>query len=139
MSDNQRKLKYFSFAIMIFALLHLIGGAFLIAASPLAAGLRLEVAGDMTDGVIASEVLGIVAIIVGVYCLIVGVMGARSANNPRHVGGFKKLDMALILVAFIEFLMSLTTGQISWTELAIACVGIFAYLYAVKANEEVLG
>ena len=139
MSDNQKKLKIFSFAIMIFALLHIVAGAFMVAASPLAAGMRFEVAGDMTDGVIASEMLGIVALIVGVYCLIVGVMGARTANSPRHVSGFKKLDMLLILVAFIEFLTSLVTGHISWTELGIACVGIFAYLYAVKANEELLG
>ena len=138
MSANQKKLKLFSFGIMGFALLHFIGGIFLLVASPLAAGMRFEVAGDMTDGVIASEVLGIVALIVGLYCLIVGVSGARAANKPRNVGAFKKLDFVLILVAVIEFGLGLSTGQVSWAELAIAVLGICAYAYAVKANEEAL-
>lgn len=139
MSHNQKMLKVFSFGIMGFSLLHLIGGIFLLVASPLAAGMRFEVAGDMTDGVIAAEVLGVVAIVVGLYCLIVGVMGARSANKPRNVGGFKRLDLVLILASVIEFGMSISTGTFSWSELALAVLGICAFAFAVKANEEALG
>ena len=139
MSSNQKRLKVFSFAIMGLALLNILGGVFMLVASPLAAGVSFEVAGDMTDGVIAAEVLGIVSVIVGAYCLIVGVSGARTANSPRNVRGFQTLDMVLILASVIEFGMGLSTGSLSWAELALALVGICAYVYAVKAHEETLG
>lgn len=137
MSTIQKRLKMFSFGLMGFGLLDVLAGVFMLVASPLAAGLTFEVAGDMTDGVIAAEVLGIVGIVVGAYCLVVGVMGARAANNPRHVGGFKSLDLILIVAAVIEFGMGVAAGQVSWVELVLAVLGTCAYAYAVKANEEI--
>ena len=138
MSTIQKRLKAFSLGIMGFGILDVIGGVLLLVASPFAAGLRVNIAGEMTDGVIASEVLGIVALVVGVYCLVVGVLGARAANNPRRIGAFKTLDLVLILAAVIEFGLGISTGTVSWVELALAVLGICAFAYAVKAHDEAL-
>ena len=135
MSSLQKRLKLLSFGLMGFGLLDVIAGVF---ASPLAAGLTFDVAGEATDGVIAAEVLGIVGLLVGAYCLVVGVMGARAANNPRHVSAFKRLDLLLVVACVIEFGLGLVSGQASWVELVLAVLGTCAFAYANKAHDEVV-
>lgn len=138
MSSLQKRLKLLSFGLMGFGLLDVIAGVFMLVASPLAAGLTFDVAGEATDGVIAAEVLGIVGLLVGAYCLVVGVMGARAANNPRHVSAFKRLDLLLVVACVIEFGLGLASGQASWVELVLAVLGTCAFAYAGKAHDEVV-
>lgn len=137
MTALQKRLKLFSFGIMGVGILQIIAGVFLITASPLAAGMRIEVAGDATEGVVAAEVLGVVGIIIGVCCLVIGVLGALSANNPRKVGVFKTLDLLLVVASVIEFGSGVANGELVWVDLVLAVLGVCAFATAVKANEEV--
>ena len=92
MSPNQKRFKIVSLVIMLVALVQVVGGVLLLLGSPLVAGLRIDLGGDASyDGVIAAEVLGVLALVVGLYCFAVGVTGARAANSPRSIGKFNVL------------------------------------------------
>lgn len=139
MSTLQKRLKVFSLGIMGFGLLDILAGVFMIVASPLAAGMTFVVAGDPADGADAALILGIAGVLIGLYCVVVGVLGARTANRPRDITAFKRLDLLLIVAVFVEFCAGLLNGgQISWVEPILFVLGVGAYLYAVKANEEAL-
>ena len=138
MSDMQKKLKLFSFGIMGFGILDVIGGVLMLMASPMAAAMRFTIGSDVVSGNIAAEVIGVVALVVGVYCLVVGVLGARAANNPRRIGAFRVLDVVLIVASLVEFGLGISTGQFSWVELALAVLGICALVFAGRAHNEAL-
>ena len=144
MSQTQKMLKAFSLAIMGFGILDLIAGIFMVVAAPLAAGTSFEVAGELADGPDASVILGIVGIVVGVYCVVTGIVGARTANNPRNIGAFQRFDILLVLAVFIELVGAVLSGhlttlqQASWADIALLVLGILASVYAVKANKEAL-
>lgn len=144
MSHTQKLLKMFSFGIMGFGLLDLIAGVLMLVAAPLAAGTTVELAGELADGVDTSRILGIVGIVIGLYCVITGVLGARAANHPRRVGAFQRLDLILVIAVFLEIVGSVMTGhlttieQASWVDAALLVLGILASVYAAKANREAL-
>ncbi|WP_455136321.1 hypothetical protein [Thermophilibacter sp.] len=139
MSKLQKRLKAYSIGIMGFGLLDILAGVFMMVASPFAAGLTFTIAGDPADGSDAAVILGAVGAVIGLYCIVVGVLGARVANNPRKLGAFKWLDLLLVVTVFVEFCTGLLNGgQISWVEPALFVLGVLAYVNAVKANEEAL-
>ena len=87
MSTNQKRLKVFSLALMALGILAVVGGVLVLTSSPMASVLRVPVAGAATSGTISTEVIGVLALVVGVYCLAVGVLGARARQQPAAGGG----------------------------------------------------
>lgn len=138
MSTNQKRLKVFSLALMALGILAVVGGVLVLTSSPMASVLRVPVAGAATSGTISTEVIGVLALVVGVYCLAVGVLGARAANNPRRVGAFRTLDVVLVVVTLAEVGLGALAGQVSWVEVVLAVLGVGAFVYAGRANREAL-
>ena len=65
MSDMQKKLKLFSFGIMGFGILDVIGGVLMLMASPMAAAMRFTIGSDVVSGNIAAEVIGLPDLTIG--------------------------------------------------------------------------
>ncbi len=139
MTPNQKRFKIFSILILFVALLQVIGGIFLLVGSPLAAGMRISLGGEAVyDGAIAAEVIGVLALVVGLYCLIVGVTGARAANSPRSTGKFNVLAIVMVLASLVQVGLGVTTGQVGWVEVLLAVLGILALVFGSKAHNEAL-
>ena len=139
MSPNQKRFKIVSILILFVALLQVIGGVFLLVSSPLAAGMRISLGGDAAyDGTIAAEGIGVLALVVGLYCLVVGVTGARAANSPRSTGKFNVLAVVMVLASLVQVGLGVMSAQIGWVEVLLALLGILALVFGSKAHNEAL-
>ena len=139
MTPSQKRFKIVSILILFVALLQVVGGVFLLVSSPLAAGMRVSLGGDAAyDGAIAAEVIGVLALVVGLYCFAVGVTGARAANNPRATGKFNMLAVVMVLASLVQVGLGVTTGQVGWVEVLLAVLGVIAIVFGSKAHSEAL-
>ena len=139
MTPNQKRFKIVSILILFIALLQVIGGVFLLVSSPLAAGMRVSLGGEAGyDGAIAAEVFGVLALVVGLYCLAVGVTGARAANSPRNTGKFNVLAVVMVIASLVQVVLGIMSGQLGWVEALLALLGILAIVFGSKAHNEAL-
>ena len=139
MSPHQKRFKIVSLVILFVALVEVVCGVLLLLGSPLAAGIRVSLGdGASYDGAIAAEVLGVLAVVVGLYCLIVGVTGARAANSPRNVGKFNALCAVMLIASLVQVGLGVTTGQVGWLEVLLALLGVLGLVFASKAHNEAL-
>ena len=139
MSPNQKSFKIVSLVILLVSLIQVVGGVLLLLGSPLVAGLRVSLDGGTSyDGAIAAEVLGVLAIVVGLYCLIVGATGARVANRPRSIGKFNALCTVMVIASLVQVGLGVFIGQIGWVEVLLALLGILGLVFASKAHGEAI-
>ena len=139
MTPNQKRFKIVSILILFIALLQVIGGVFLLVSSPLAAGMRVSLGGEAGyDGAIAAEVFGVLALVVGLYCLAVGVTGARAANSPRNTGKFNVLAVVMVIASLVQVVLGIMSGQLGWVEALLVLLGILAIVFGSKAHNEAL-
>lgn len=139
MSPNQKRFKIVSLIILLVSLIQVVGGVLLLLGSPLVAGLRVSLDGGTSyDGAIAAEVLGVLAVVVGLYCLIVGTTGARVANSPRNIGKFNALCAVMVIASLVQVGLGVSTGQIGWVEVLLALLGILGLVFANKAHGEAI-
>lgn len=139
MSASQKRFKIVSILILFVALLQVIGGVFLLVSSPLAAGMRVSLGGEsIYDGAIAAEVFGVLALVVGLYCLVVGATGARAANHPRSVGKFNVLAAVMVVASLVQVVLGVMSGQLGWLEVVLALLGILALVFGGQAHNEAL-
>lgn len=139
MTPNQKRFKIVSILILLVALLQVVGGVFLLVSSPLAAGMRVSLGGDGSyDGAIAAEVIGVLALVVGLYCFFVGVTGARAANNPRSTGKFNMLAVVMVIASLAQVGLGVSTGQVGWVEVLLAILGILALVFGSRAHSEAI-
>ena len=139
MTPSQKRFKIVSILILFVALLQVIGGVFLLVGSPLAAGMRVSLGGEAGyDGAIAAEVIGVLALVVGLYCLVVGVTGARAANSPRNTGKFNVLAVVMVVASLVQVILGVTSGQVGWAEVILVILGVLALVFGSKAHNEAL-
>ena len=139
MSPNQKRFKIVSLVILLVALVQVVGGVLLLLGSPLVAGLRIDLGGDASyDGAIAAEVLGVLALVVGLYCFAVGVTGARAANSPRSVGKFNVLAVVMLIASLVQVALGVSGGQVGWVEVLLAVLAVLGLVFAGKAHNEAI-
>ena len=136
MSPNQRRFKIVSLLILLVSVVQVVGGVLLLLGSPLAAGLRVGVGDASYDGVIAAEVLGVRALVVGLYCFAVGVTGARAANSPRSIGKFNVLAVVMLIASLVQVGLGVTSGQVGWVEVLLAVLAVLGLVFASRAHAE---
>ena len=139
MTPSQKQFKIVSILILFVALLQVIGGVFLLVGSPLAAGMHVSLGGEAAyDGAIAAEVIGVLALVVGLYCFVVGVTGARAANSPRNTGKFNVLAVVMVVASLVQAVLGITSGQVGWVEVILVVLGVLALVFGSKAHNEAL-
>lgn len=134
MSPNQKNLKLASFALMIVALVGIVGGALLFASPALAGAFWVPV--DVTVGV-PVPVAGAAAVVAGALCLVAGASGARVANSPRDVSGLRALCAVLVVVGLASVLLGVLSGEAPWVSVLIVVLAVAEIVLADRASDEV--
>mgnify|MGYP000794706124 FL=1 len=81
---------------------------------------------------VAGTVLGVS----GVVEFVAGIMGARGANNPSHLGGFMVLGSILVVVNIAEVCLGVFGGQGPvWMNAIYAAAVATAVFYASRAKK----
>ena len=125
MSKTSGSQKY----IKIVSILNIIGGAFYILIAILGflgkgvvgdEALIKEAGGDSTAPA-AVNVFLIVMIVIGLFSLVVGILGLRAANDPSKVGPVYKLAVISLAISVINLFVGIFGGNFSIYSL-IECV-----------------
>lgn len=137
MSPNQKRFKIVSLLILLAALVQVVGGVLLLLGSPLAAAWRVGLGDGLVGGdVVASEVLGVLALVVGLYCLVVGVTGARAANSPRSTGKFNVLAAVMLAASLFQVGLGVVSGKVGWVDVLLAALAVLGLVFAARAHAE---
>ena len=137
MSPNQKRFKIVSLLILLAALVQVVGGVLLLLGLPLAAAWRVGLGGGIAGGdVVASEVLGVLALVVGLYCLVVGVTGARAANSPRSTGKFNVLAAVMLAASLFQVGLGVVSGKVGWVDVLLAVLAVLGIVFAARARAE---
>lgn len=137
MSPNQKRFKIVSLLILLAALVQVVGGVLLLLGSPLAAAWRVCLGGGIVGGdAVASEVLGVLALVVGLYCLVVGVTGARAANSPRSTGKFNVLAAVMLAASLFQVGLGVVSGKVGWVDVLLAALAVLGLVFAARARAE---
>ena len=137
MSPNQKRFKIVSLLILLAALVQVVGGVLLLLGSPLAAAWRVGLGDGLVGGdAVASEVLGVLALVVGLYCLVVGVTGARAANSPRSTGKFNVLAAVMLAASLFQVGLGVVSGKVGWVDVLLAALAVLGLVFAARARAE---
>lgn len=137
MSPNQKRFKIVSLIILLAALVQVVGGVLLLLGSPLAAAWRVGLGEGLVGGdAVASEVLGVLALVVGLYCLVVGVTGARAANSPRSTGKFNVLAVVMLIASLFQVGLGVVSGNVGWLAVLLAALAVLGLVFAARARAE---
>ena len=137
MSPNQKRFKIVSLIILLAALVQVVGGVLLLLGSPLAAAWRVGLGEGLVGGdAVASEVLGVLALVVGLYCLVVGVTGARAANSPRSTGKFNVLAAVMLAASLFQVGLGVVSGRVGWVDVLLAALAVLGLVLAARARAE---
>lgn len=137
MSPNQKRFKIVSLIILFAALVQVVGGVLLLLGSPLAAAWRVGLGEGLVGGdAVASEVLGVLALVVGLYCLVVGVTGARAANSPRSTGKFNVLAVVMLVASLFQVGLGVVSGNVGWLAVLLAALAVLGLVFAARARAE---
>ena len=138
MSPNQKRFKIVSLIILLAALVQVVGGVLLLLGSPLAAAWRVGLGEGLVGGdAVASEVLGVLAlVVVGLYCLVVGVTGARAANSPRSTGKFNVLAVVMLVASLFQVGLGVVSGNVGWLAVLLAALAVLGLVFAARARAE---
>lgn len=135
MSPNQKRFKIVSLIILLAALVQVVGGVLLLLGSPLAAAWRVGLGEGLVGGdAVASEVLGVLALVVGLYCLVVGVTGARAANSPRSTGKFNVLAVVMLVASLFQVGLGVVSGNVGWLAVLLAALAVLGLVFAARAR-----
>lgn len=137
MSPNQKRFKIVSLIILLAALVQVVGGVLLLLGSPLAAAWRVGLGEGLVGGdAVASEVLGVLALVVGLYCLVVGVTGARAANSLRSTGKFNVLAVVMLVASLFQVGLGVVSGNVGWLAVLLAALAVLGLVFAARARAE---
>lgn len=137
MSPNQKRFKIVSLIILLAALVQVVGGVLLLLGSPLAAAWRVGLGEGLVGGdAVASEMLGVLALVVGLYCLVVGVTGARAANSPRSTGKFNVLAVVMLVASLFQVGLGVVSGNVGWVDVLLAALAVLGLVFAARARAE---
>lgn len=122
MSGSQKYIK-------IVSILNIIGGAFYVLIGILGflgKGLvgneaLIEQAGGDSSAPAAANVFLIVMIVIGVFSLVVGILGVRAANDPSKIGPVFTLAVVSLIISVVNLFVGIFGGNFSIYSL-IECV-----------------
>ncbi len=122
MSGSQKYIK-------IVSILNIIGGAFYVLIGILGflgKGLvgneaLIEQAGGDSSAPMAANVFLIVMIVIGLFSLVVGILGVRAANDPSKIGPVFTLAVVSLIISVVNLFVGVFGGNFSVYSL-IECV-----------------
>ncbi|MBQ6257091.1 MAG: hypothetical protein IJJ60_10925 [Clostridia bacterium] len=122
MSGSQKYIK-------IVSILNIIGGAFYVLIGILGflgKGLvgneaLIEQAGGDSSAPMAANVFLIVMIVIGLFSLVVGILGVRAANDPSKIGPVFTLAVVSLIISVVNLFVGIFGGNFSIYSL-IECV-----------------
>lgn len=96
-------------------------------------------AGDAADGAAGVQTAAVIMIVAAVFEFVTGVMGARGANNPAHLGGFIVFATIIALVNVAEIALIVTGGQGTvWINAIYVAAALVAIVCASRAKKAAL-
>ena len=129
MSKECQIVKGISLFLMVAGILAVVTSVLMFMGVPLAASM-------FKNGEALALVAGIVLGVSGVFEFIAGIMGARGANNPSHLGGFIVLGSILVVVNIAEICLGVFGGQGPvWMNVIYAAAIATAVFYASRAKK----
>ena len=107
--------------IKIVSILNIIGGAFYVLIGILGflgKGLvgneaLIEQAGGDSSAPMAANVFLIVMIVIGLFSLVVGILGVRAANDPRKIGPVFTLAVVSLIISVVNLFVGIFGGNFS--------------------------
>ncbi|MBR4537657.1 MAG: hypothetical protein IKO52_02295 [Clostridia bacterium] len=114
MSGSQKYIK-------IVSILNIIGGAFYVLIGILGflgKGLvgneaLIEQAGGDSSAPMAANVFLIVMIVIGLFSLVVGILGVRAANDPSKIGPVFTLAVVSLIISVVNLFVGIFGGNFS--------------------------
>ena len=114
MSGSQKYIK-------IVSILNIIGGAFYVLIGILGfLGMGLvgnealiEQAGGDSSAPMAANVFLIVMIVIGLFSLVVGILGVRAANDPSKIGPVFTLAVVSLIISVVNLFVGIFGGNFS--------------------------
>lgn len=129
MSKECQIVKGISLFLMVVGILAVVTSVLMFMEVPLAASM-------FDNGEALALVAGTVLGVSGVVEFIAGIMGARGANNPSHLGGFMVLGSILVVVNIAEVCLGVFGGQSPvWMNAIYAAAVATAVFYASRAKK----
>lgn len=85
------------------------------------------------------QTAAVIMIVAAVFEFVTGVMGARGANNPSHLGGFIVFAAIIALVNVAEIVLIVTGGQGTvWINAIYVAAALVAIVCASRAKKAAL-
>lgn len=128
MSKECKIVKGTSLFMLVFGIIAVVGGIFMFANAPAAAGVE-----GVDDPVVTARALGIVMAVMGVVYFATGVVGARGANNPAKLRPFVIMGTVVALINLFEVAMCVMTGAAFYQNLIYAVFALVGVVYASRA------
>lgn len=132
MSSECKIVKGLSWLLMLIGLASVVMGIVMFVGAP-------DVADQLEGGAASAQIAGIIMAVAGVFELATGVMGARGANNPVHLGGFIVFASIIALVNVVEIVLIVTGGQGTvWMNAIYVAAALVAVVNAQRAKKAAL-
>ena len=129
MSFSCKIVKVLSLLMMLLGIIGIVAGIVMFLGAPAAEG-----AEGVADAVLTARVLGAVFAATGAFHVLVGLCGAKGANNPSKLGLFIVLSAALVVVNLVEVGISIASMASFWQNAVYAAVAFVCVLAAVNAK-----
>ena len=98
-----------------------------------------DVAAQLEGGPISAQTAAVIMIVAGVFEFVTGVLGARGANNPAHLGGFIVFASIIAIVNVAEIVLIVTGGQGTvWMNAIYVAAALTAVVNASRAKKAAL-
>lgn len=133
MSKECKIVKGTSLFMLAFGLIAVIGGVFMFATAPAAAG-----AEGVDDPVVTAQALGIALAVMGVIYFATGVTGARGANNPTRLKPFIVMGTVVSFINLFEVGMCVSMDAPFYQNLIYAVFAFVGVVYASRAHKAAL-
>lgn len=132
MSSECKIVKGLSWLLMLIGLASVVMGVVMFLGAP-------DVADQLEGGAVSAQTAGIIMAVAGLFELATGVMGARGANNPAHLGGFIVFAGIIALVNVVEIILVVTGGQGTvWMNAIYVASALTAVVNASRAKKAAL-
>lgn len=130
MSSNCKVVKILSLIMLLLGVISLVGGVFMAVAAPAASDAAVE------NPVLTAQVMGVLFAVTGVIYFVVGVIGARGANNAAKLGSFIMFGSVIAIVNIFETVLAYLSEASFWQNLMLALVALVAVIFAARAKKE---
>ncbi len=116
--------------MLLLGVISLVGGIFMAVAASAASDAAVE------NPVLTAQVMGVLFAVTGVIYFVVGVIGARGANNAAKLGSFIMFGSVIAIVNIFEAVLAYLSEASFWQNLVLALVVLVAVIFAARAKKE---